>query len=213
MKYLFNRYNLKTWVLFIIAITVACIALPNLPEKIPIHFNMAGEIDNYGNKYMVFFAPMLILLFQVIAEISRHIDPKKDNYDIFKNYYYQIIFLIGFVMLVMQGITIAAAFGKNVHISTIMPIIVGILFTFIGNMMPKFKHNYTVGIRTSWTLANEQVWYETHRFAGKVWVLGGLLVALIAFLPTPWKLIAFFTVIILMVIMPIAFSYIRYKNK
>ena len=213
MKYLFNRYNLKTWVLFTVAIIAACSALPHLPNEIPIHFNMAGEIDNYGSKYMIFLGPILILIFQVIAEVCRHIDPKKDNYDLFKNYYYQIIFLIGLVMLAVQGITIAAAFGKNVHISTIMPIMIGILFVFIGNMIPKFKNNYTIGIRTSWTLANEQVWYETHRFAGKVWVIGGLLVAFIAFLPTVWKMIAFFTVIFLMVIIPIVFSYIRYKNK
>ncbi|MHC1722346.1 MAG: SdpI family protein [Aminipila sp.] len=213
MKHLFNRYNLKTWVLFIIAIIVACVTLPNLPEKIPMHFNMAGEIDNYGSKYTIFLAPVLILLFQVISEVCRHIDPKKDNYDIFKNYFYQIIFLVGLVMLAMQGITIAAAFGKNVHISTIMPIMIGILFAFIGNMMPKLKHNYTVGIRTSWTLANEQVWYETHRFAAKVWVIGGLLMALSAILPTSWRFIVFLIVIILMVILPIVFSYIRYKNK
>ncbi|WP_312091270.1 SdpI family protein [Aminipila sp.] len=213
VKSLFNRYNLKTWVLFVIAIIIAGIAFPELPKQIPMHFNVAGEIDNYGSRYMIFLAPALILIFQVIAEVCRHIDPKKENYDVFTNYYYQIIFAVGLMMLAIEGITIAAAFGKNVYVSTIMPVMIGVLFVFIGNMMPKLKHNYTVGIKTSWTLANEQVWYETHRFAGKIWVIGGLVEVFTVFIPSYWKFITFFTVVLLMVIIPIVFSYIRYKNK
>ncbi|MBN7772608.1 SdpI family protein [Clostridium aminobutyricum] len=213
MKYLFCRYNLKTWVLFAIATIVACIALPVLPEQIPMHFNVAGEIDDYGSKYTIFLAPAVIFIFQIIAEVCRRIDPKRDNYESFKNYYYQIIFIVGLIMFVIEVITIAAAFGKDVHMATIMPVMMGALFVFLGNMMPKFKHNYMVGIKTSWTLASEQVWYETHRFAGKIWVIGGLVMVLTAFLPDFWKFIAFLTVTLLMVIIPVVFSYMRYKNR
>ncbi len=212
MKYLFNRYNLKTWILFILSAIAACIVLPDLPEIIPTHFNMSGEVDGYGSRYMIFLAPVTILICQVLAEVCRAIDPKKENYDKFKKYYYQLFFGIGLIMLVMQGVTIAAAFGRNPHVDTIMPVMLGILFIFIGNMMPKFEHNFMAGIKTSWTLANEQVWKETHRFGGKVWMIGGFLSILTVLLPAFWRFIAFLAVVIIITIIPIVFSYIRYKK-
>jgi len=31
----------------------------NLPIIIPIHFNLKGEVDNYGNKYSILFMPLI----------------------------------------------------------------------------------------------------------------------------------------------------------
>ena len=76
------------------------------------------------------------------------------------------------------------ALGKTWDVNSIMPIFMGILFTVIGNYLPKCTRNTTVGIRVIWALNNEENWNATHRFAGKVWVAGGLLTLSSALLPT-----------------------------
>ena len=78
--------------------------------------------------------------------------------------------------------------------------------------MPKFKHNYFIGIRTPHTLANETVWYMTHRFAGKLWFIGGILMALTAFLPGQIKLLLFLALAVLLAILPFFYSLCAYKK-
>ena len=56
--------------------------------------------------------------------------------------------------------------------------LMGALFLFlilIGNVLGKVKRNFYIGVRTPWTLASEKVWYATHRFAAKAFVIAGLL--------------------------------------
>jgi hypothetical protein len=54
--------------------------------------------------------------------------------------------------------------------------LVGALFIVIGNYMGKFTRNFVMGIRSPWTLSNDEVWLRTHRLGGKVFVVCGLAV-------------------------------------
>jgi len=78
--------------------------------------------------------------------------------------------------------------------------------------MPKFKHNYFVGIRTSWTLASEDVWYKTHRFGGKVWVAAGLLLITSLFFGVTGKAVIFIISLTVMVVAPIIYSYVEFQK-
>src|SRR5665647_2250836 len=64
----------------------------------------------------------------------------------------------------------------RINVEMVIVLLVGVLFAIIGNMMPKFKNNFFIGIRTPWTLANAEVWNRTHRLAGIMWVFGGLVI-------------------------------------
>ena len=61
--------------------------------------------------------------------------------------------------------------------------LIGLLFAFLGNYFKTIKPNYFIGIRTPWTLENEEVWKKTHLIGGKLWFVGGLLMALTFVLP------------------------------
>jgi uncharacterized membrane protein len=89
----------------------------------------------------------------------------------------------------------------------VVPELVGLLFIFIGNLSPKFKPNYFVGIRTPWTLANEDVWKKTHRFGGKVFVITGLLLLLVPVVPAAIQATYALSVIILCVVLIVVSSY------
>lgn len=214
MSRIFKNENIKIWVLFVVTMLVGAISYSYLPEQIPIHFNAAGEVDNYGGRISIFLAPGVILAMVIMAEFFRNADPKKSSYDKFNKQYYMIFFLVSLLMFVIQLYTIAVSLEMKVYnINAIMPVAVGLLFAIIGNSMPKFKQNYFSGIKTSWTLADEEVWFKTHRLGGKIWFFGGLMMIISAFLPNPLKIIVFMIVIAILVIVPIVYSYIIYKKK
>ena len=81
------------------------------------------------------------------------------------------------------------------------------LFVALGNRFGKLRHNYFFGIRTPWTLANEDVWQKTHRMGGTLWVVGGLIQMAAAFLPSRVGLAVAGAVFVAMVVGPIVYSY------
>ena len=88
----------------------------------------------------------------------------------------------------------------------------GITFIIIGNLLPKIKPNRTLGIKLPWTLKSEENWFATHRFGGKLWVVGGFGFLAMTFIPSQiasWLLIA---VIAVMVLIPVLYSYIYHKK-
>jgi hypothetical protein len=104
------------------------------------------------------------------------------------------------------------AFGVDFKISMLVAPILGLMFIVIGNYMPKAVQNRTFGIKITWTLANEENWNATHRFAGKLWVGMGALILLSAFLPEMMFIIAFVVILTVAVIACILYSYVYYKK-
>ncbi|WP_312701405.1 SdpI family protein [Sedimentibacter sp.] len=214
MNKIFNQDNFKIWIVFIVSLLIAIVSYGYLPDRIPIHFDAVGNVDNYSGRIGIFLGPAVNLFMIIIAEITRNIDPKKSSYEKFNKQYYLLFFLVSLLMLVMELYTIAFSLNMKIfNINAIMPFGVGLLFTFIGNMMPKFKQNFYAGIRTSWTIADSDVWYKTHRLGGKIWFVGGILMMVSAILPTPLKMILFFTVTAVLIIVPVVYSYVIYRDK
>ena len=105
----------------------------------------------------------------------------------------------------MHSLTYAAALGREVRIEMVMPLLMGAIFIIIGNYLPKCGQNYTIGIKIPWTLHSEENWNRTHRFAGPVWVVGGLVMMLSGFLGENRIMIA---AALVMVLAPTAYSYL-----
>jgi uncharacterized membrane protein len=203
---------MKTWVVFCVALVAACVVYSRLPEQIPVHFGINGEPNRYGGRIYIFLPAVVILFLQIVAEVFRRIDPKRKAYEQFESHYYTIMFLVSLIMIMIEMATIALSFQMNFNFTSIVLGACGILLAAIGNMMPKFKHNYFVGIRTSWTLADENVWYLTHRFASKMWVIGGIMMVLCIILPVDIAKLLFGVDLGVMVLIPVVASYLYYKK-
>lgn len=200
--------NKNVIILFLIAALLAIVSFPFLPERIPIHWNLSGQIDNYGSKWLVFLGPGSILIIGILMEVCRNIDPKKQNYKKFQKQYQQFIFIVCLLMLAVELLTIAASFGADMKVDILLPFAIGLLFIYVGNIFPKIKHNYFMGIKTPWTLNSEEVWYKTHRMAGKLWFVGGIIMAIAAFLPDLPKNILSAGSVIIITIVPMIYSYL-----
>ncbi len=148
-----------------------------LPPNLPIHWNIKGEVDGYLPK-----TPLTAMLFPLIGLIMwgmfillPHIDPKKEKYELFRREYDIIkIVIIGFFLFIYL-IIISNSLGINIPVEKAVPVGVAVLVIIIGNFMGKIRHNYFVGFRLPWTLADEDVWNKTHRLGGRLMVAVGIL--------------------------------------
>ncbi|MGF3196183.1 SdpI family protein [Facklamia sp. P13055] len=182
-----TRHYYKNWVLVCVSIILAGYFFIKAPEVIPTHFDLAGNADNYGPKINLFKFPALLAGLNLLVEVLKRIDPKRENYRRFEKHFYLIIFAMNIYLLSSQ--IIIGAYGLNWlnQIPSYLEGSLGLLFIVLGNYMPKIKFNYFMGIRTPWTLADEKVWYLTHRLAGKIFVVMGILILLTVFLPLTIK--------------------------
>ena len=199
--------------LTVVSLLLSLTVFSSLPEQIPAHWNVHGTVDRFAPKLTVFIFPGIIFLITILFQFMRRTDPNSDNYDKFQREYHRYTFVIGLVFFAVQIMTIAAAFRMDFNVNLIFCLGIGSLFIFIGNLLPKTKHNYFIGIRTPWTLADEQNWFRTHRLAGKIWVLVGLIVALTALAPESFQVPVFLTILAVMVVTPFVYSYTEFRKK
>ena len=125
-----------------------------------------------------------------------------------------IFWVMPFVSLLTGGATVMLERGVRSAgaLSSLMALGFGLLFILLGNYMPKFRQNSFMGIRVKWTLENEANWNATHRFGGKVWVAGGFACMAGALLPAD-AMGVFFLAVLVIVALPIAYSYYYGKKQ
>lgn len=190
------------------------IALPHLPATMPIHWGANGEANGFATKInaMILTVGIMVLIYFVIAFVPR-IDPRKENYKYFSKTYNILLNAVLLLFFFVNMSTILQGLGYNVPMSYIAPIMAGIIFIIIGNYLQRMRSNYFMGIRTPWTLSNENVWKKTHRLSGKLFFIGGLLILISAFLPDGYKSVIMWGSIVLCVAIPYLYSYMAYKKE
>ena len=183
-----------------------------LPERIATHWGPDGTPDGWSSRaFAVFALPLFIFVMHWLCVLVTSKDPKNKD----KNQKAQglVLFICPMISLLGNGLVYTTALGMSLRVEMIMPVFFGLLFIVLGNYLPKCRQNYTIGIKISWTLNSEENWNATHRFAGKLWMIGGALIMLCAFLPTTYIFIAFFVITMIMVIIPAIYSYRFYKKE
>lgn len=183
------------------------------PDTIPIHWNVKGEVDDYGSKYhLLFFTGMNLGLYFLMIILPK-IDPRKRNYDAFSGLYLKIRFVITLFMTVIGMLIALEAAGMNVHTERVIVVAVTLLFTLLGNYIVNVKPNFFIGVRTPWTLDNNEVWRKTHALAGRLWFWTGLTALLVSFfLPDNMLPVLMMVVIPMIAAIPVVYSFIIFKK-
>tara|TARA_R110002012_G_scaffold79823_6_gene202729 strand:+ start:6007 stop:6648 length:642 start_codon:yes stop_codon:yes gene_type:complete len=185
-----------------------------LPAQVPLHYNIKGEVDRYGDKSEIILIPIMTsLLIYVIFLAVPHIDPKKQIQKMGKKYD-TLKWIITTFMSVLALFIIYTAKNQSFANPNYILLLCGVLFILLGNYFKTIKANYFIGIRTPWTLENESVWKETHKLGGKIWFAGGLLVILSSLIfDERTNFIIFMTIIAVMVLVPVVYSYLLFKKQ
>lgn len=206
-----KKLLLFTSILILLSSLVGCVFWYQLPEKMPTHFNLLGQADGYNHKvFAIFGLPALMLLMHWLLLFLMIKDPKSSN--ISSKIQVLIYWIIPFVSCLSMISIYGESLGYSMMSGLLAQIFMGVVMIVIGNYLPKTHRNYIIGIRLPWTLESDKNWRKTHRLAGKIWVLGGLLLFLNSFvqLYVYW---VFFLTLFFVVIIPSVYSYQLSKSE
>ena len=199
-------------VIILLPVLAGVILWDRLPEQFPIHFNAAGEVDGWSSKiFGVLGMPLILAAAQWLCALgSLKMDPKAKNVE--GKVFSLVLWFIPVLSIVMSALTYCTALGINMNVQIILPLVIGLIMTLIGNWLPKCKQSWTLGIKLPWTLSDENNWNRTHRFAGPVWVACGLVIMLCALIGGAflWAMLAAFVV---MIAAPTVYSFLLFKGK
>ena len=208
-----NKWKLLiSSIIILLPIVFGLIFWNELPETLITHWGADGNADGWSSRPVAILAlPIFLLLIHWFCVFVTAKDPrnKGQNHKVFD----LVLWICPVISLFAAGVTYTAAFGKDLSVVLYPLSLIGLLFVVIGNYLPKCKQNDTIGIKIKWTLQNEENWNATHRFAGKIWVAGGLLMMVSAFLPENVFLWVLISSMILMTVVPLVYSYLYYKKR
>ena len=166
----------KWYPVFLIAVTAiaSAIAYPRLPETVPSHWNLQGQVNGWQPRgRAAFLMPIVLLVLWGLMRGLPAIDPRRANYAKFQPTYDFVVNAVLTVLALIHLAVIGAALGAPISIHRLVPIAFGLMLIAIGNQLPRARPNWWFGIRTPWTLSNDRVWERTHRVGGYLMTASG----------------------------------------
>jgi uncharacterized membrane protein len=206
-----QKYYLGAAAVILATLAGTIVAYPQLPNIVPIHWDIQGRVNGWGPKWSLFlYGPGLMLFIVLMFSALPWLSPKKFEVDSFRATYLYIMIVIVALLAYCQLLIVVSALGLVVDVSRAVEGGICLLIALLGNVMGKVRRNFFVGIRTPWTIANEQVWNATHRFAAKTFFAGGLLGLIAVILRAPFWLPV--TAILVSALVPVIYSLVFYKQ-
>jgi len=200
----------------IIGATLAGVLLWNqLPDQMASHWDVNDQVNGYMSKFWgVFMMPLVTIGMFLIFLVIPNIDPLKANVAEFRGTFNLFIaFIVGF-MVYIHALTLLWNLGyTNLGIGKAMLPAMGLLFFIIGSMLRKAKRNWFIGIRTPWTLSSDNVWNETHRIGGILFMVSGVVAVIGGFFG---GIVAFWSIMIPVLgttIFLLVYSYVLYQRE
>lgn len=197
------------------AVVASALAYTRLPERVPVHWNAAGEVDRYGSRLEgVLVMPIVMLGIALLVPALPKIDPRGRNYEKFAPTYHLVMNATLTFMLLVHVAILAATMGARIDVGRVVPIGVGALLIVLGNVLPRTRPNWMFGIRTPWTLSNDRVWERTHRVGGYLMLGAGLVIALAGLLLPGTRGIAVLVAAVLVAALgSIVYSYVAWRQE
>lgn len=200
-------------ILLIISYPIAYYFYTRFPETVASHWNSQGQVDGYMSRFWgAFMLPIIVTATSLLMLFIPKADPKKENIKKFLPYFDGFIIFIELFFAYLYALTVVWNLGHTFNFTTyILPAFLA-LFFYIGIMIENAKPNYTIGIRTPWTLANDEVWRKTHKLGGKVYKYGSAIGLLLLFFPK-YEFILFIIGILGSSLFLVLYSYLAFRNK
>ncbi len=209
-----KRFLALVLVLALLPAVAVVLLYGRLPDRIPTHWGIDGAVTYGGKSTLLMLAvmsPLIAALFLVLPKI----DPRRKNYKEFRGYYNMSIVVVLLFLLAVDGIVLSESFlPGRIPVGRAVNVCVGLVFIFVGSIMPKVKNNFFIGLRTPWTLSDPDVWDKTNRLGGKLFFWLG-----IAIIPCGLLLPERITFVLLMAgvlaasLVPAVLSYVWFRRK
>lgn len=186
------------WFLAMLPVIVTSIVLQFMPDVIPMHHDLAGNTDRWGSKMESFIFPIVILfitlfwyiLICVFEKKSSRANTEKEQME--AKSVAKVLGIVGLSEAIMFGImhyfilyssyvqAITGSSKPTVDIAKVSCILGGIVFVVLGNIMTKAKKNSVVGVRTVWSMHNDNTWRKSNLIGAICMICAGLLTIITA---------------------------------
>lgn len=198
-------------ILVILDVLASVIVLSMLPERIPSHWDLYGNIDNWSSKYTIIFIALGIAAVYLLLSIGfEKVEALRNR----RMVIWSILRSILVLFLFFHFAIIYIALGYNLPMTKVLGAFFGLIFVVFGNHFPQLKPNKFVGIRTTWTLKDADTWHATHRIGGYTSLLIGIvMIVLSILLRNEVALIGSFAAMIVWIIFIIVYSFTYYRSK
>jgi uncharacterized membrane protein len=162
--------------------------LPQFPSdaRIAIHFDINGQPNGFAGPLFAFLAlPAIAAALTALFVLLPRLEPRSANLAR-SGKAYETGWIAAIVLVAgCHALLIAHALGQMPDVPRIVCALLGLTLILTGNVAAKARSNFTFGIRTPWTLADERVWHKTHRLYGWASVGLGILLAGLALAAAP----------------------------
>lgn len=200
----FTAFDIIINIIAILPLIVAIILYSHMPDTIPIHYGINGAVDRVASREMVFFVPTIIVLCLLPINFM-----SKSNKNLTRKVQLIVtLFLtaISFSILYLQYNNVQNIETHGFSFSDFIFVALGLTLIFAGNLMPKARQNYHVGVRTRTTLHDKEIWEKTNRLTGKLFVLcGAVLIIGGIFLPYNIKMPVVLITIAVICVVPLVY--------
>ncbi|MCJ8311713.1 MAG: SdpI family protein [Saccharospirillaceae bacterium] len=200
--------------LLVVSIFIMLAAMMTIDASLlPIHWNIYGEADQFANKYLALgFWPIIIAALMLLMVFIPKLEKRKNNLKQSKKATSFVLGGVSLLIFMCQMIAILVVLGLITSFVHWVVTLISILIIVMGNFLTKLQSNYSIGIRTKWTLSDDRVWAKTHRFASLVFILIGMLsLTSIFWMPTQWLFINV-VVFVFGTLICVPYSYVIYKK-
>jgi len=196
---------------FTAAVTLA--AYPLMPDIVASHWNAAGQVDGHLPKFWgLILVPLLMYGFSALFAVLPRIDPLRRNYQKFRDYYEGFILVFAAFLSFIQLQIILWGLGTQVSPNLTLPIMIGILFIYIGFLLEHAEPNWFVGIRTPWTLSSDSVWKKTHQKGATLFKLAGV-VSMVGILAGIYAWLFILVPAIAVAVYTVVYSYVEFRRE
>ena len=177
---------MRKWIpaiLILAAVIVTIAVYPRLPEQIPTHWSISGEVNGWSNRlFGAWMMPLIMAVIWLFMRAIPHIDPRKANYEKFSGMYDALVILILTFMLLMHVVILLSATGTVIRMDRVVMPAVGVFIAIMGVLLPRAHPNWFVGFRTPWTLTSDLSWERTHKVGGMLFIALGVLIVASTFI-------------------------------
>lgn len=206
------------WVMLVFLVVIIVLGFfmaPAMPDRVPTHWNIRGEVDGWGSKYInLFLMPGIALFVYLLMSFLPAIDPLKKNYAHFAKPYLYFKILLTFFFLYLYFFLLYSSVKFTPPKGSLMFVIpFSLLFCFIGWLLPQIKRNFFIGIRTPWTLVSDLNWKKTHVFGGKIFIAAGIVSLIAAFFGSVVSFIVLIASVLASTLATVVYSYLVFKKE
>lgn len=205
--------RLATGAIIAIATAASLVVYSDLPTQMVTQWGATGEATGTLPKLIgAFVFPAAMLGLTGLMYLVLRIDPWRENITDFQDAYEWFIMgavaFIGYLHVHVLLWNLGYQFPFN---EILAPPVAALLYA-AGMLLNRVEPNWFVGVRTPWTISDEEVWERTHERAAPAFKIAGIL-ALGGLISPDYFLLFIVGPLLIVTVYLIGFSFFAYRNK